>query len=126
MIKACGYVSEKELEKAIGQADFLISIGNEISEMIPSKIFMYMATGKPIVHFYSQSNDVCISYFKKYPAALLLNQHEKVELNAIRLLEFLRSQRGKRIPYELIEKTFHENTPQYSIEHIIKAIEINK
>jgi len=62
-----GYVQLHELEDAIQQADILINIGNHINNQVPSKVFDYISTGKPIAHFYTRADDSSKRYLDGYP-----------------------------------------------------------
>ena len=52
-----GRVSHTVAIQYMSEADFLLNIGNSISSMVPSKIFEYISTGKPIISIYSNIND---------------------------------------------------------------------
>ncbi len=68
-----GWVDESVLNQAIENASALISFGNNVSHLIPSKIFKYMSQNKPIIHLFTIKDDPCIPYLKKYGHSLLLN-----------------------------------------------------
>jgi hypothetical protein len=53
------------------------SIRNSVEFQIPGKIFEYMSTGKPILHFSKFSEDPAITYLKRYPKALIINEWER-------------------------------------------------
>ncbi len=57
-------VGFEKVPEILSQADILISVGNSTSSFKPSKIFEYIATGKPIVHFYQNGfqDNVLINY----------------------------------------------------------------
>jgi hypothetical protein len=122
-IQSCGYVKVDELNSAIARSDYLISIGNKSTDMIPSKIFMYMSTLKPIIHFYLQDHDVCNNYLQKYPSALLCDLRDSVEKNLYKLNCFLdRSQNEHEIKFKDIANIFPQNTPEYSSSLILGRI----
>lgn len=56
------------------KADILVNIGNTVDLQVPAKIFEYMSTGKPIIHFSKNKNDPSIKYFKRYPLALVVDE----------------------------------------------------
>lgn len=56
------------------KADILINIGNTVEYQVPGKIFEYMSTGKPIIHFSKIKNDPAIKYLEKYPKVLIVNE----------------------------------------------------
>lgn len=112
-----GYVHHSEVFDAVEKADILISVGNNNSEMVPSKIFEYMSTGKKIIHFYEDTNDSCISYFEKYPNALLINMKDDKGKNITTINNFL-DKDCTTISYDNIEEIFIENTPKYTVNKI--------
>ena len=67
-----GWISENQLYSFLENADVLINLGNMESHLIPSKLFKYMATGKPIIHFCLTEEDPCISYLKQYGNAYIV------------------------------------------------------
>lgn len=72
-----GYISKEELDAITMRADILVSIGNKVSNSVPSKIITYMSYGKPIIHFSLQENDVCLEYLTKYPAVLIIKHNDR-------------------------------------------------
>jgi glycosyltransferase involved in cell wall biosynthesis len=115
-----GYVPEIELNHAIEKADFFISIGNSNSNSVPSKIISYMSYGKPIIHFSSQKHDICMDYLDKYPLSLLIDQNTFLSQNREKIIHFINENIHKRVPFELVEKAFPMNTPQYSVDFIMR------
>ena len=56
------------------EADVLINIGSSVDTMVPSKIFEYMATGKPIISFFRHDTEPSIHYLGHYPLTLLIKE----------------------------------------------------
>lgn len=125
-VRSNGYVSQKELHRAMEKTDFFanisLSYASEISS-IPSKIFMYMAAGKPIIHIYNSDNDICRPYFNQYPAVLMIDQRDELEKNVKKLTNFLRDFKGKRLSFNHIVGNFEENTPAFTARIITAVIE---
>lgn len=94
----------------IRSAGILLSIGNAESPMAPSKIYEYMATGKPIIHFYSWEQDPCLEPLKKYGNALLIKTNEKKAKEQIQ--EFIQSTR--ELDFDEVADCFKSSTPEYS------------
>lgn len=116
MISRNGYISHEEMLVEIDRASFLINIGNKNSDMIPSKIFEYMSTGKPIIHFYHNENDSSIPYLRQYSLALLVKQEKELTVENISLVKkFIIKNTGKRLSFEAVEKLFKKNTPDYTV-----------
>lgn len=55
-------------------ANILINIGNTVEHQVPGKIFEYISTGKPIIHFSKIENDPAIKYFERYPSVLIIKE----------------------------------------------------
>lgn len=111
-------ISEQEFVSEIYASDILISLGNKQSDFLPSKIFKYMATGKPIIHFYFDKMDSCIPYLKKYKRALLLSLQDDKYKNVNTILMFLSRCSSIHINKEEIYSALEENTPEYTAKKI--------
>lgn len=55
-------------------ASILVNIGNTVEHQVPGKIFEYISTGKPIIHFSKIKNDPALRYFERYPTVLIINE----------------------------------------------------
>ncbi len=117
-----GYVDRDVLLKAISSADILISIGNKESEMIPSKIFEYIYTGKPIIHFYKSENDSSITYYKHYPKALLINENDDFLTNVNKISNFINTKQ-KKLSIDNLKELYIQNTPQYTVNFINEILQ---
>ncbi len=115
-IRLHGYVGKEELDKAISEADFLLSIGNAVSNSLPSKIITYMSYGKPIIHFSLQEKDVCAEYLEKYPLAFVVKKNENPQQV---LSEFIKNNVGKTVAFSEVCELFPMNLPRYSVECIL-------
>ena len=74
-----------------------------------------MATGKPIIHFYVQDDDVCIPYYKEYPLVLMIKQDKDLlEENAKKIELFIENSKNKRVNFDEIEERFVMNMPEYT------------
>jgi glycosyltransferase involved in cell wall biosynthesis len=70
----CGFIEPERLYESLCASDFLVNIGNTVTNQVPSKLFEYMATGKPIIHFYSMDNDTCLPYLANYPLHISIKE----------------------------------------------------
>lgn len=110
------WVSEAELVGILGQADVLLNIGNREEQLIPSKLFTYMSTGKPILHQCLIENDPCIPYLKKYDNAYVVRvegtcREEQVQQASL----FLGNLQDKKTD---VTKLFPRCTPQYTAQRL--------
>lgn len=111
-IKKLGMQPHDVTMQHLKNADILLSIGNVNSPMAPSKIYEYMATGKPIIHVYAHSEDPCINPLKKYGNALLIKEEDSSGLAKVQ--EFINNR--KILDFEVVHKKFLLSTPEYSVD----------
>lgn len=122
-----GKVSHSEVVKKMQKADILLSIGNNSTEEVPSKLFEYLSFCKPIIHLYYTEKDAYIKYLKDYKYSICIKMEEsKVKENAKLLYKFCKNNSNVNVPYGTVEKNFKECTPEYVAKQFIKAIEENK
>lgn len=117
------YISKEQLNDLYCLANAFLDIGNHDSDFLASKVFDYISTGKPIIHFSTSLNDVCIPYLRKYQNALIILQSDDFENNVRLVKDFIK----KSFSMQMIEKErvlniFAKNTPAYTGEAIINEI----
>ena len=113
-----GMVSHDYVLSAMQQADFLINISNSTQNIVPSKIFELFSTGKPILNFISNKNDISKTYFDKYPSVCTLSEWDGVEKQVASLREFILKEKGKHYAIEELQEKFVENTPEFTVNII--------
>lgn len=69
-IRIHGRIPKAEIPSAMRQADILVNCGNITDYQLPSKIYEYMATGKPIINFVLNPKDTSLPAMKDYPSVL--------------------------------------------------------
>lgn len=111
-IQLHGVVSSAEAERAIRAADFLVNIDNTTKMQVPSKIFEYISTGKPVINFYYNEDSPTLAYLERYPNCvnIFLNGDPDAEMR--KLEAFLAAAKGWRIPFPDVQALFGENTPE--------------
>lgn len=113
---------EKSLEY-IKSADMLVNIGNNITNAVPSKIFDYISTGKPIINIYKNKDCPTLKYFKKYNNSIsIFEDMDKIDFNTKAVESFINERLGKITTYEEIEKNFHECTADYVAGEIYRIL----
>jgi glycosyltransferase involved in cell wall biosynthesis len=112
-----GSVSKEAALSAQTSAAALMSIGLADSCFISSKIFEYMSTGKPIIHFYCRDDDPTLPYYKKYPAVLLVDSRGEVNENAAMITAFLANP-PDTVPFSQLEKHYPENRASRTLQVI--------
>ena len=111
-ITARGYVGVEEVIKLYKSSHLLLSIGNEGTNILPSKIYQYISSGLPIIHIASNNDDVCIPILNKYGNCVIINKQKTLYDNKRELLGFINS--GLNLKrFDNIVNAFVENTPEY-------------
>ncbi|HCC36064.1 MAG TPA: hypothetical protein DEQ02_10760 [Ruminococcaceae bacterium] len=105
--------------ETLAQADILVNLGNKLPSMVPSKIFEYMAAGKPIVSTCPIANEPCIDYLSRYPLCLLLPEHNPDPARDARALEkFIDDTKGRSVDPAVMRNKLYQNTPEALAELI--------
>ena len=100
------------------KADILVSVGNKQSDYLPSKVLEYIGTGKKIIHFYSDPQDVSLDYFRRYPKVLLISELESVDDVIKKIMAFIKRHDFEVLNESIILERFVENTIDYSASKI--------
>lgn len=104
-------------------ADILLSLGNRYDNQMPSKLFGYLGTGKPVLHLAVSPTDPTLPYLARYPLALVLHQQEGVTPAVVdRLRGWLRTVLGQRLPYEQVAALYPEFTPEQVATDFLSAL----
>lgn len=118
-----GWVSGDDLERAWSDADCLLSIAEKRGRQMSSKIFSYMATGKPIVHVYYAEDDVNVEYLKRYPLALCLRvQDDALAYNARLLALWFVWSLGRRASWQSVAEEFEELLSEHVAAQLVGKI----
>lgn len=116
-----GYVESNVATTKIKQSNILLSIGNTDITLIPSKIFEYMSSGKPIIHFYNSDEDRVNSMLNDYKLGYCVNQNKEISDSELELLlEFCISKKNSRESFEEVQKIFYKATPKHISNIILK------
>lgn len=76
-----------------------MSLGNAYDNQMPSKLFGYFATGKPVLHLAVSESDPTLPYLARYPLALVLHAGEGVTSGVVAKLDkWLHDVKGKHLP----------------------------
>ncbi len=108
-----GQVPKTEADTAVRNANILINIGEVQGKQVSSKIFEYMATGKPIIHFAYVEDDVVSKILAKYPLALcLIQDRRQFDANVRRIEKHIAKNRSKALPFEDVKANYPEALPE--------------
>ena len=123
-IIAHGGVDKSKATEALLKADVLVNVGNVVSNQTPSKIFEYIAMGKPLIHLYYNDTDAVNKILKKYPCALCIKQEEEnIDKNIEKIIDFCKTNSELKIPFEEIKKIYPEALPETTGELILKLVD---
>lgn len=104
-------------------ADVLVSLGNACDNQMPSKLFGYFATGKPVLHLAVSESDPTLPYLARYPLALVLYQKDGAAPGVIaRLDRWLHEVQGKRLPFAEVARLYPEFTPERVADEFLRWI----
>lgn len=114
-----GRVSKAEADAAVGHADILLNIGEVQGKQISSKVFEYMARGKPIIHLAYVEDDVVTKILGKYPLALcLIQRSSRFRENVEIFTKFINEHAGSVISYEQVAAIFPDAIPETTAQSI--------
>lgn len=114
-VKIHGGVSLSELILINKKSNFLLNIGNSTTYQLPSKIFEYMITQKPILNLIYDSNDLTIPILEKYNASLnIINTEKYMNINNDDIIKFLLH------PTKINSNYLEEITNEFSVDAITK------
>lgn len=104
-----GKVDSLYAHNVITEANILVSIGNSVADQFPSKIFEYMSTGKPIIHFYQIEDDPAIAVLKKYPLSLCV-QADSIQYENVKA--FINENNQKTLDFKTVRDIFSNASPE--------------
>lgn len=112
-IKCFGRQSIEVCTRMVENADFLVNIGNTVENQVPSKIFDYISSGKPIINICKSNNCPSLNYLVKYPDVLnIVEDEDRFFEHVKQLCEYI-NRYHSRIPKDVIMKLFGNCTPEY-------------
>lgn len=124
-IKANGSIPSNMVRDALSDADFLVAVGNSVSNQVPSKIFEYLSFGKPIIYFFEIYKDSNLKILEKYPYSICVNQKDMtIEESSLELILFCENNKNKIIPFKEISEIYSDALPEYTA-HLIEETVLN-
>lgn len=109
-----GQVPLSEAESYIASSSILLSVAEVSGIQISSKIFTYMATGKPIIQFYYADEDVNVKILERYPLSFSFKLNDKniyAPKMIDRLVEFINNNINSSMPYREVYQAYPEASP---------------
>lgn len=86
------------------KANILVNIGNTVELQVPAKIFEYISSGKPIIHFSKMENDPALLYLTQYPLCLVINEKDDIDYSVKKVEEFCFKNCDMQLDFELVKK----------------------
>lgn len=121
-LTVAGPVPPSQAAAALAGADVLLSLGNGVDNQVPSKLFDYLASGKPILHLAKLQSDPCLAYLEKWPLACIVQESEGVTPQVLaRVCAFLREKGRLRLPFAEAARLYPENTPEHAVSLFERA-----
>ncbi len=118
-----GVVDSETAAACMQAADVLVSIGNTISNQMPSKILTYLSMGKPILNLVKIRDCPTLPYLEKYPLGLsLFETPEPLADDVEKARAFILGHSGDSIPFEEIERMYETCTPGYVSDRVYQVI----
>ena len=105
------------------RADVLVSLGNAYDNQMPSKLFGYFATGKPVLHLAVSDTDPTLPYLARYPLALVLPAKNGATPGTVAKLDrWLHDVQGRQLPFAEVKNLYPEFTPEKVAEEFLRWI----
>ena len=114
-----GSVGNEEAEKVRALSDVLVNIDNANLSQVPSKIFEYISSCKPILNFYFDDNSPILDYLYRYPNCLNVNVNKQLDYNLIK--DFIIKSKLTKLDFSTIQDIFSKNTPDYVAQQCLNA-----
>ena len=114
-----GCLSLEETNELLNKANILVNVGNTVPYFLPSKLLSYLKTCKPILHIFSNSEDVSIGYMDRYPLHLCIEQQELNEELVRTVLDFIEDSKDKRCDPNEIKRVYAEDSAEYFTERLV-------
>lgn len=121
-VECCGQVSVDEADRAIKRADILVNIGNAMPNQVPSKLFSYISTGRPILNICANSKCPSKKYLEHYPYSLSITEETPCSEKAVKKAwKFIMENSGKMGDLDSIEEIYERCTPGYAANQMNTA-----
>ena len=76
-VKYYGSIDNQYVQDIYKKSDYLLNIANKmLYNLLPSKIFQFFYSGKPIINFVQNKNDVSLDYFNEYKNSINIFPNE--------------------------------------------------
>ena len=99
---------------------FLLNIGNneKMKNQIPSKVYNYISTGKPVINYLQYDNDITKKIFSEYDLIYEFTGDEDIDS----FYDFLVNNKCRSISFNEIKEKYYECTPEYVADKLLSKI----
>ena len=101
-------------------ADFLLNIGNVVTNQLPSKVLEYISTGRPIVNVAKSTTCPTVELLANYDS-LTIMESEDIDLASERLGEYLLATHPQS-EYVTIQDKYKPYTPKYVAQQFLEIM----
>ena len=114
-----GYTESRYIPTILKKADWVVNISNERDyHLVPSKIFQLFASGKPVLNYMFNREDVSIPYFERYKNTYTVYDDQADDEATV---EALVKALQKQWPLVHADERFRENTPTFVAKKIVEG-----
>lgn len=107
-----GRVAQERARTAMTRSNVLLNLGEVRGKQVSSKVFEYMAAGKPIIHLAFVDNDNVSTILAKYPLALCLVQARgMLRINAQKCAQFIARHKHSQLGFDEVAAIYPEAIP---------------
>jgi glycosyltransferase involved in cell wall biosynthesis len=114
-------VDAKTASDLLLHGDILVNLGNTVANQLPSKVFEYLSTGRPVLNLYALDACPTLPYFARYPLACSIKAGDLSTETIQNVENFCLAAKGKALPFAQVESLFSENTPQAVAERFLRV-----
>lgn len=116
-------VSIDECFNIMNDADILVNLGNNVKNLVPSKIFDYMSVCKPIINVCKIKDCPTLKYMEKYPYVLNLFETDEIDdKKTAEFNEFCIKSKDIEISFDEIKEKFETSCPEYVVGQIMNLL----
>ena len=117
----CGSLPQVEMQSVLVGADCLVSLGNTITNQLPSKLLDYISIRKPILNIYKVDECPTLDILSGYPLSISVCEKEDARSAAEKTERFILANVGKTADVETVKKEFHEYLPNTVAEYVLQS-----
>ena len=123
-LRITGPLAPQQAREELEKADILLNLGNASDTQLPSKIFEYFSTCKPVLTLAKSPTDPSLPYLEQYPLSLTIQESEGLEPSVLeKVRDFLVQNSNTRCDKEQVSRLFEANTPRAVARAFLEGLE---